>query len=217
MGKFVSTDIPEILIVSLLGEYVVASNLFAYCKNNSIMNCDYLGCASIAAEANWLVDALFGSLMVLTLSGAVLAQKVSSMILAIAPYLFWIVIAVTAVVITCFVAKSVVVSRADSKIRKTVKKDSKTRYWTATVRTYYVDIGRSLTYTQAVKEVIAGRSVFAVTSYEAKAVAIAAGGSTGSNNKSLYPEIDKGKENTKGYYWHYHTYNRKGGHVYYLF
>ena len=26
-----------------------------------------------------------------------------------------------------------------------------------------------------------------------------------------------GKENTKGYYWHYHTYNRKGGHVYYLF
>ena len=59
--------------------------------------------------------------------------------------------------------------------------------------------------------------VFAVTWYEAKAVALEAGGSIGNNNKSLYPEIDKGKENVKGYYWHYHTYNRKGGHVYYLF
>ncbi len=120
-------------------------------------------------------------------------------------------------VITYFIAKSAVVSKADSKIRRTVKKDSKTRYWTATVRSNYVDIGRALTYSQAVKEVIAGRSVFTVTWYEAKAVALAAGGSTGKNNKSLYPEIDKGKENIKGYYWHYHTYNRKGGHVYYLF
>lgn len=68
------------------------------------------------------------------------------------------------------------------------------------------------------KEVKAGRSVFTVMWYEAKEVAIAAGGDSGRNNKELVPEIDKGKENVKGfYYYHYHTYNRKGGHVYYLY
>jgi len=81
-------------------------------------------------------------------------------------------------------------------------------------RTY---IGKSLTYNQAVKEVVSGRNVFAVTSYEAEAVARAAGGSTGANNKPLYAEIDKGRKNTIGYYWHYNTYNRNGGHVFYLF
>ena len=80
-----------------------------------------------------------------------------------------------------------------------------------------MDIGRSLSFAQAVKEVQAGRNVFTVTWYEAKAVARFAGGDIGSNNKELYPEIDNGKENTPGYYYHYHTYNRKGGHVYYLF
>ena len=42
-------------------------------------------------------------------------------------------------------------------------------------------------------------------------------GTTGYNNKELIPEIDAGKESTPGYYYHFHTYNRKGGHVYYLF
>ena len=63
----------------------------------------------------------------------------------------------------------------------------------------------------------AGRSMFIVTWYEAEAVVLAAGGGTGSNNCKLYPEIDKGKEIMPGYYYHYHTFNRKGGHVYYLF
>lgn len=76
-------------------------------------------------------------------------------------------------------------------------------------------MGRPLTYSQAVKEVASKRNVFTVTSYEAKAVARAAGGNSGNNNKILYPEIH-GKSSL-GYYWHYHTYNRKGGHVFYLF
>ena len=109
------------------------------------------------------------------------------------------------------------IAKADAEIKKTVKTKSKVRYWTATVHSDYVDIGRPLTFNQAVKEVVAGRSVFAVTWFEAKAVAIAAGGQTGHNNKSLQPEIDRGKENTPGFYWHYHTYDRSGGHVYYLF
>ena len=42
-------------------------------------------------------------------------------------------------------------------------------------------------------------------------------GTTGYNNKELIPEIDAGKESAPEYYYHFHTYNRKGGHVYYLF
>ena len=49
---------------------------------------------------------------------------------------------------------------------------------------------------------------------EAKAVAKAAY----SNKKPVGPEIDKGKENTMGYYYHYHVYQRKKkGHVFFLF
>lgn len=74
-----------------------------------------------------------------------------------------------------------------------------------------------MTYSHAVRKVSTGRSVFTVTSYEAKAVAIAAGGRVGKNNKYLEYEIDKGKENVLGYYYHYYIYNRKRGYVYFLF
>ena len=109
------------------------------------------------------------------------------------------------------------VNKAEKEIQETVTKNSKIRYWSATVQPGYVDIGRPLTFRQAVYEVQHGRSVFAVTWFEARAVAREAGGTFGHNNKQLMPEIDSGKENTPGYYFHYHTYDRSGGHVYFLF
>ena len=109
------------------------------------------------------------------------------------------------------------VKKAEAEIQERVTRNSKIRYWSATVKPGYVDIGRPLTFRQAVKEVQRGNSVFAVTWAEAKAVALAAGGFSGHNNKLLIPEIDSGKENIPGYYYHYHTYDRSGGHVYFLF
>ena len=153
--------------------------------------------------------------MALKLSGAALIAKVSAMILAIAPYLFVVVAVVAVSVATYYLAKRIALDKAIAKVKNTVKRNSKNRYWTATIQSGYVSVGRPLTYSQAVKEVASKRNVFAVTSYEAKAVARAAGGNSGNNNKPLYPEIH-GKS-FLGYYWHYHTYNRKGGHVFYLF
>ena len=49
-------------------------------------------------------------------------------------------------------------AKAHKKIKVTVRRNSKVRYWSATVRAGYVDIGRPLTYSQAVKEVKAGRN-----------------------------------------------------------
>lgn len=78
----------------------------------------------------------------------------------------------------------------------------------------YVDIGRAISYSTAVSEVSKGRNIFTVTRTEAKAVAKAAY----SNKTPVGPEIDKGKENTLGYYYHFHVYNRtRKGHVFFLF
>lgn len=105
------------------------------------------------------------------------------------------------------------VAKAEAKIRSRVKRTSKTRYWSATLKKGYVDIGRPLSYSQAVKEVSRRHNVFTVTKAEAKAVAKVAG----NNKKPTKAEIDKGKNGIIGYYWHYHTYNRNGAHVWYLF
>ncbi len=65
-----------------------------------------------------------------------------------------------------------------------------------------------------INEIRNGRNVFTVTRGEAKTVAKAAG-----NNKTpIGPEIDKGKENTIGYYYHFHVAKKtKPGHVFFLF
>ena len=49
-------------------------------------------------------------------------------------------------------------------------------------------------------------------SFEAKQLAKVAGVHT----KPIH-EIDTGKENALGYYYHYHTYNRNGAHIFCLF
>lgn len=65
---------------------------------------------------------------------------------------------------------------ADSKIKSKVKKHSKTRYWSATLKSGYVNIGKSLSYSEAKSYVKNGKSVFTVTKSEAKALAKSAYG-----------------------------------------
>ena len=45
VGRFLNGDGAGILTVLLLAEHITVSNLFAYCKNNPVMNCELLGCA----------------------------------------------------------------------------------------------------------------------------------------------------------------------------
>ena len=186
--------------------------MFAYCLNNPVAHSDHSGNLTIE------VTVVAGFVVVLLVCGViVLSHEVVKTLSD-----FWGYISTKwyyGIARISFIYKSdeKKIAQAEKEIQKTVKRNSKVRYWTATVHSDYVDIGRPLTFSQAVKEVQAGRSVFAVTWYEAKAVAIAAGGESGYNNKQLQPEIDKGQENTPGYYYHYHTYNRSGGHVYFLF
>ncbi len=204
-GRFINAD-------GQLNDGVLGCNLFAYCENNPVNMIDSAGNMATAILVSkstlsyfvaWLYSANFWNPVGWIIAGVLAAGAIT-----------WAAVTLYRIYQR---EHTKTVAKADERIKTTVKKNSRTRYWTATVRNGYVDIGRPLTYSQAVREVSAGRSVFAVTKYEAKAVALAAGGSSGKNNKKLVPEIDAGKKNTPGYYYHYHTYNRKGGHVYYMF
>ena len=64
-------------------------------------------------------------------------------------------------------------------------KNPKDRYWSANLSTDHVDIGRELTYKEAINMVKSGKSVFTVTKSEAKNLAKAAY----SNKTSVGPEI----------------------------
>ena len=205
-GRFINADDTDYLGAD--GSFA-SYNLFAYCSNNPVMNSDPTGYMSTGAAAT----AFATKYGLLSISKLALVSKITAFISSVAPYLLAAIAIIVAAYLTYKAVQTAVINKAVRKVKSTVKKNSKTRYWTATIKSGYVDIGRSLTYSQAVKEIKSGRNVFTVTSYEAKALAIAAGGSTGRNNKKLYPE----KHGGKGYYWHYHTYNRKGGHVFYLF
>ena len=209
-GRFINADDTNYLNAT---GTVLGCNLFVYCENDPVNNVDPKG-NSCASTASWLLPMLYSSILTLKLAKAALLVKIGAMITAIAPYLIAVVVAVAAVVLVYYTARVITAQKADAKVRSKVTRNSKTRYWSATISWSHVDIGKPLTYSQAVSYVKKGYNVFTVTWYEAKAVALAAGGTTGRNNKKLYPEKHG---QGKGFYWHYHTYNRKGGHVFYLF
>lgn len=55
-----------------------------------------------------------------------------------------------------------------------------------------------------------------ITSKTVNDVTIPMMNGVGGGKIPVRPEIDKGKVGTVGYYWHYHTYDRNGAHVFYL-
>ena len=123
-----------------------------------------------------------------------------------------VVAAVGIVLVAVSAAHSKALKEADQRIRETVKRNNKYQYWSANLGENGIDIGRPLTFEQAVLEVAAGRNVFTVTSVQAAAVAKAAGG----GREPMFGGIHGGGKT--GYYYHYHVYGHENGaHVWYLF
>ena len=227
VGRFLNADVPEYCLPSL---NATGHNLFAYCINNPVNFTDSNGSIILVDDAAvWSFIGLCAVLMLLIswMSTLQFQREWKKFCTAVGNGLSWIGTGIVnggkaawnwtrkqLIAATAATTAFIVIARADSKIRNNVKRKSKNRYWTATLRSNYVDIGRAILYSQAVREVSNGRNVFTVTSSEAMAVAKAAY----SNKKPVGPEIDKGKENTMGYYYHYHVYQRKKkGHVFFLF
>ena len=206
-GRFINADSTDYLNVS---GTVLGCNLFIYCENDPVNNVDPTG-ESYASTASYLLPALYGSILALKLAKSALIVKIGALITAIAPYLIAVAIAVAAAVLIYYTARVITAQKADAKIKNKVTRNSKTRYWSATVNWSHVDIGRALTYAEAVSQVKKGNSIFTVTKQEAEMVARVAGG-----NKK--PVLDPKHKNQVGYYNHFHINGRKNSsHIYYLF
>ena len=227
IGRFINSDMPEYALLSM---NATGHNLMAYCLNNPVNLTDSTGTVAIVDDA--IVWAFIGlcAVLMLLLSWASTPQfqkSWASFCAAVGNGLSWIGTSIVnggraawnwtvrqVKAATAAITAYVVIARADAKIKSKVKRESKTHYWTATLRANYVDIGRAISFGTAVSEVSKGRNVFADTRLKAKAVAKAAY----SNKSPVGPEIDKGKENVIGYYYHFHVYKRKKkGHVFFLF
>jgi len=114
-GRFINAD-------GQINDGLLGANLFAYCENNPVNREDPKGH-----------------------DGGVISG--TALLIFVATVIFYPVLqkivkdACDAVAQSKSIYKSNKVAKADAKIKRTVKEKSKTRYWTATVQTNYVDIG----------------------------------------------------------------------------
>ena len=224
VGRFIKSDIPEMMLLQV--EKATGTNLFAYCNNDAISGSDPMGILDATGVARWLsassVFAMFAESLYTAFTATMtkIGLYITGILTPKAAAAFWwqpwvvvgIVVAAVAIVLAAVsVARSQAISKADAKVRSKVKRNSVTQYWSANFKYGYVDIGRGLTYTQAVYEVAAGRNVFTVTKAQARAVALAAGG-------NATPMFHTKHKNQTGYYDHYHLNGHTNdAHVWYLF
>jgi RHS repeat-associated protein len=197
-GRFINAD----GITGVEGE-LLTHNMFAYCVNNPVNMQDLSGFLHQYAS--------YSSIIISTIAGMIKVGLVSILSASILPYIAIGVIVVGGV--SYYNNKqTLAVQREATRIKATIKPNSKNRYWGANLSWKGVTLGKPLTLDQAISEVKAGRNVFAVTKSEARIVAQAA-----STHPVCDPEIDKGKEIVTGYYYHFHTNVKNGAHVWYLF
>ena len=228
-GRFLNADNVNYLGIS---ESILSYNAFVYCENNPMNKNDSLGCFPITMGAAFLSSALF-FVATLAVTNLVLNSYLTNYsfqnqlrknynnikLPMLTPQgrinlLSKIIRTFTGLSVK-FIIKSINVAVAEAKIRETVTRNSRNRYWSATIRAGYVDIGKALSYSEALNELKKGNNIFTVTRVEARALAMDA-----YNNKTpIGPQIDNGKEDVPGYYYHYHVFGRKysGAHIFYLF
>lgn len=233
VGRFLNADETMVLLLSSLADddfKINLTNLFSYCYNNPITFKDNNGYIALVDDA--VVLALIGFIAItcvlcVWMSTPQFRQAWTNFCNAVGNGLssIWSTICNGASSVwnwstskiknaTTAIKKFNTAVKADNKIKSKVKKNSKTRYWSATLNKDHVDIGKTLTFSQAKSYVKNGKSVFTVTKSEEKALAKSAYG----GKKPVGPEIDKGKNGVIGYYWHFHVYGRKNkAHVWYLF
>ena len=217
--RFISAD----TYINANGD-LLGFNMYAYCGNDPVIYADYsgesvilvIGATAITAKT---MAALFATVSVAVIGIYAISQtqvnssQTPSISFPQAPSSESKISRKVLVGIVFGSTIEKIKNREAAKIKNIVKHNSRTRYWTATIHPDYVSLGRALTYDEAVQEINQGHNVFTVTRGEAMALALTAS----KKDSVLNKEIDTGKENTKGFYWHYHPKPKNGGHVFFLF
>ena len=225
IGRFINADDAALL---WMPSKRLCQNAFSYCYNNAVNAIDPLGYIALVDDAVVLAFIAITLLLLATIAWMSTPEFREAWMffcndvgngltgiwdaIAVGGQAAWNWTRAKVKTATAAIKSFLVIARADAKIRKLVRRNSRDRYWTATLRKNYVDIGRAISYNTAVKMVSQGRSVFTVTAKEAYAVAkVAYGKKTpmGPRNHGI---------GIIGYYWHYHVSDHiRNGHVYFLF
>ena len=161
-GRFINAD-NLVDTEDLLGE-----NLFAYCANNPVNHQDPSGHSFLGIIALNFARVAVTAIAAIAVAGLTVAAVNSPSAKKAANT---IANGITKAYTTAKRAAEAAVSqartyvqqkraeKADKRVRSVVREDSKNRYWSATVKEGYVDVGRPLTYNQAVQYVSSGKSV----------------------------------------------------------
>ena len=225
VGRFVNADEPECVMLSL---NAVRHDLFAYCNNNPINYTDATGHIALADDALYLLLLGLCSVLlplIILMSMPEFQRSWSAFCATVGNGLSWIwggiVNAGRAIwswakglvkSAAMAVASFLIIARADAQIKSKVKRNSRQRYWIATIFNLqgytFVSISSAINYSVAKNRVKAGLCVFTVTRTEARQLA------------SNFPPVvgpERGGK-TIGQYMHYHVYNRRSSaHIFFLF
>ena len=225
VGRFINCDDVNYIGVT---ESAISYNPFAYCENNPVNDSDPSGALTIEIGSALLYVALF-FVAAAAVTGIVLNayftlygfqnelsrdynKLISPMFTMKAKIdLLNKVVRLYAKVAVSFIQKSISVAIAEVEIKQKVKKNGKDQYWIAYRNGNMVEIGKSISYQQAITTVSKGGNVFTTTKAKAKLDAQAAGRGK--------PPMHHGKhKNAPGYHPHYHMFNHSNSaHVWYLF
>ena len=236
VGRFINLDDTAVAISGTSN--VLGSNLFAYCMNNPTNHTDPYGFAAIligtvmSSYLMYFVASVFAiaictSIMSTYNSSFGFRNSWSQVANIFASMAYTLNAKITQastsvwnwtkkrVSTTASAAKAAIsVAIADAKVRTKVKKDGKQQYWEANFGNKCIVLGSPISRKQAVARMKNGKNVFTTTKSKAKSVATEAS----YFKKPVGPEIDSGKSNTPGYYYHYHLNGRKHkNHIWYLY
>lgn len=150
--RFISADEK-----SKTGNQLLGANLYVYCLNNPIVMIDRNGDnPSAITLISEMIATLAAATAGITGTALLLWGVVSIALLGLSYY----AVDVTLSNLAYVKEQAKIIEQADSKIKRIIRKDLKERYWSANLRRGYIDIGRNLTFNQAVKMVSSGSSVF---------------------------------------------------------
>ncbi len=220
-GRFINGDVAEILGVS--GNNILGANLFVYCNNNPVNYSDPNGLFSV------IDDAIVGGVLLTILVVGIVSTFISkpefqsawrSFCCMVGTFVanIWNGFKYLIVSETQKIAKALMGSM--TKVATTLRNARNVEYFAAVEVKFgrakkdssYIPI-KPLQYWQAIAIVRAGGSVFATSKQAAYRCAKAAGNGCEPTKPERHSSLQYGN---MGYFWHYHTGKRTGGHVFYL-